>query len=108
MHHSDKDSGRSLRVVTTEPCLQLRVDDAIGGVMLRPQRFPDSLPARGEGTLGKGRRRSESNQQEGGIPASSAQTQDKKEYATRFAEQSVVHPGDFHVNNTVYSLDLGN
>ena len=86
--------------------MQLRIDDLSGGVLLRPQRFPDSLPARGEGTLGKGRRRAESKQQEGGIPASSAQTQDKKEYTTRFAEQSVVQPGDFYVNKTVYSFDL--
>ena len=106
MHHRrDEESKRSLRVVTTEPCLQLRVNEANGGVMLRPQRYPDSLPPRGAGAVGKRKRRATGNSEED--DAAAELSEDKKAYTARYGEQSVVQPGEFYVHKTVYSFDLG-
>ena len=96
-------------MVTTEPCLQLRVDHDEGGVMLRTQRFPDALPAPGMGNT-MGTKRGKASRKRAGAPESTKSdygtTDEKMKYIERFGQQGVVQPGDFFANKTVYQFKI--
>ena len=107
----DATSGRRMRILTTEPCLQLHYDQHRSGIALRPQRFPDCLPGttnivdESDLEAHEVEKNQENADTASGASASASENPERRAYIERFSDQCVLQPGKTYIQRSVYVFD---